>query len=128
MVVHGNKAQSRRKDLGEISNKFADYIYLTEDDPAFESVDAICKEIANYITDNNKYEIEESRVIAIEKSVNKILSSNEKYILLLLGKGHENTQKEGATYIPYKSDSKIVIDLITKYENNKEKGAVKKVQ
>lgn len=116
MGAHGNKAQSRRKDLGEISNKFADYIFLTEDDPAFESIEAICKEIGEYITDINKYEIETSRISAIEKAVNRILDSGEKYILLLLGKGHENTQKEGASYVPYKSDSKIIKDLITKYE------------
>lgn len=119
MDVHGNKAQSRRKDLGEISNKFANYIYLTEDDPAFESIEAICKEIGEHITDTKKYEIETSRISAIEKAVSKIVSSKEKYILLLLGKGHENTQKEGASYVPYKSDSKVVKDLITKYEKEK---------
>ncbi len=116
----GNKAQSRRKDLGNITGKFADYIYLTEDDPAFESVEAISKEIASYIEKyTSNYEIEVSRILAIEKAVKKITDSNDMYVLLLLGKGHENTQKEGATYIPYKSDSQVIKDLITKYNKNR---------
>ena len=35
----GNKALIRRKDMGEVSGKMADFIYVTEDDPAEEKID-----------------------------------------------------------------------------------------
>lgn len=113
----GNKAQIRRRDLGKITGKSADYIYITEDDPAFETVDKISKEIVEFVkeyTDN--YEIVEERKDAIYKAIDKIKKSGEKYILLLLGKGNEMTQKVGSDYVPYLGDSNIIKTLIENYE------------
>ncbi len=115
----GNKAQIRRKDLGEVAAINSDYIFLTEDDPAYETVDGICKEISKYVEKYSKnYEIVEDRTTAIKKSIDKIINSNDKYILLLLGKGNEHTQKVGNGYAEYVGDSENVIACITEYENS----------
>lgn len=116
----GNKAQIRRKDLGEESGKNADYIYITADDPAFESVIQISNEVAKYVKKYTKnYEIVEDRSEAIKKAVEKVLSSNEKYIILLLGKGNEIKQKVGSDYMPYFGDSQNIRMYIEEYEKNK---------
>lgn len=116
----GNKAQIRRKDLGEESGKNADYIYITADDPAFESVIQISNEVAKYVEKYTKnYEIIEDRSEAIKKAVEKVLSSDEKYIILLLGKGNEIKQKVGSDYVPYFGDSQNIKKCIEEYEKSK---------
>jgi len=45
----GGKAFNRRKDMGEISGKRADRIFLVPDDPGNEDPQAICEEIGGYI-------------------------------------------------------------------------------
>lgn len=116
----GNKAQIRRKDLGEVAGKNASYIYITEDDPAFESVMQISKEVEKYVKEyTTNYEIIEDREEAIKKAVNKVLNSNEKYIILLLGKGNETSQKVGRKLAPYLGDSEVIKACINEYENKR---------
>ena len=115
----GNKAQIRRKDLGEVASINSDYIFLTEDDPAYESVLGICSEIEKYVLKNTKnYEIVEDRDLAIKKAVHKAILKDEKYIILILGKGNEHTQKVGSGYKKYTGDSENIINYIKDYENN----------
>ena len=45
----GGKAFNRRKDMGEISGKRADRIFLVPDDPGNEDPQAICEEIGGYM-------------------------------------------------------------------------------
>ncbi len=45
----GYKAYDRRKDLGEISGKYADLVILTEEDAGEEPVEDICRDIAQYV-------------------------------------------------------------------------------
>lgn len=116
----GNKAQIRRKDLGRQAGKNADYIYITADDPAFETVASISKEVAKYVREyTNNYEIVEDRSDAIKKAVEKVLNTEDKYIILLLGKGNEIKQKVGAEYVPYFGDSQNIKRCIEEYEKSK---------
>ena len=113
----GNKAQIRRKDLGEEAGKNADKIYLTADDPAYESVEQISNEIAKYLSKYNKnYTIIEDRSIAIKEAVEFVKASKDKYIILMLGKGNEKTQKVGNSLVPYKSDMINILECIDEYE------------
>lgn len=113
----GSKAQSRRKDLGTLAGINSDKIYLTADDPAYEKVADICNEIAEYVKLNNSnYEIVEDREEAITNAVNYILSKNDGYILLILGKGNENRQKVNNKTEIYISDSTCIKRCIEKYE------------
>lgn len=113
----GNKAQIRRKDLGEEAGKNADKIYLTADDPAYESVEQISNEIAKYLSKYNKnYTIIGDRSIAIKEAVEFVKASKDKYIILMLGKGNEKTQKVGNSLVPYKSDMINILECIDEYE------------
>ncbi len=90
----GNKAYIRRRDLGIESGKNSDMIYLTADDPAYENVNTICKEIAKYIEEYNKpYEIIEDRKVAIKSAISYAKENYSNSIILVAGKGNEKAQK-----------------------------------
>ena len=50
----GKKAFQRRKDLGELSGKYSDMVYITEEDPGEEPLINICEEIAEFVKENYK--------------------------------------------------------------------------
>ncbi len=104
----GGKAYVRRKDFGEIVGKYSDYIYLTADDPQFENVTDICKDIATYIEDG-KYEIIEDRKEAVLKALKTAKSGD---IVVLLAKGEETHQRVRGKLIYYESDIKLTQDWI----------------
>lgn len=114
----GDKAYDRRKDLGEIAGKYADCIYLTEDDPGTESVMDICQEIGGHIVgQNNTYEVILDRGTAITKA---IVDSTDKTVVLVAGKGNDSTQKRGNQYVEMPTDSEYTKLALQTY-NKKEK-------
>ena len=86
----GGKAFNRRREFGEIVGNNSDYIYLTANDPQFEEVQDICRDIAKYIPQKNKYEIIVDRKKAVEKA---IIESKKGDIILLLAKGRRKLYK-----------------------------------
>ena len=50
--------------------------------------------------------------------MHKAILKDEKYIILILGKGNEHTQKVGSGYKKYTGDSENIINCIKNYENN----------
>lgn len=98
----GNKAQNRRKDLGEIAGRYSDKVYLTEEDAGEEPVEKICREIAEFVSaEGGEYEIEPNRGEAIRKA---ICGGSVPSLVLITGKGNETRQKRGIEYIPCPSD------------------------
>ena len=98
----GGKAYVRRKDFGEIVGSNSDFIYLTAEDPQFETVKSICEEIATYVT--CPYEIIEDRKDAVEKAIGQAKDGD---VIVLLGKGEEKYQKVKCVFEPYESDLAI---------------------
>lgn len=101
----GGKAYNRREEFGKIVGGVSDYIYLTADDPQFEKVKDICKDIGKYIGDKSKYEIVEDRKRAISKAIKK---SKKGDVIVLLSKGADEYQRIKNKDVPYDSDIKIV--------------------
>jgi len=97
----GGKAYNRRKDFGIIVGNNSDYIYLTAEDPQFETIADICRDISTYIKDDTKYEVIEDRAEAIEKAIKNAQSGD---VIVLLAKGEEDYQKVKGNFIPYESD------------------------
>ena len=63
----GNRAKSRRYDMGEISGKYAGLTILTEDNPRFEDMESINNDIIVGLNKSNgKYIIINDRQEAIE--------------------------------------------------------------
>ena len=101
----GNRDKSKRPLMGDIATKNSDYVIFTSDNPRDENPEDILKDITDKL-DNNNYEIESNREIAIKKAI-QLLEKND--ILILLGKGHEKYQiiKDKKIFF---DDKKVVLD------------------
>ena len=115
--IVGGKAFNRRKEFGQIVGDNSDYIYLTADNPQFESVRDICLEIAKYIKDKDKFEIIENRKEAITKAIN---NANKGDVVVLLAKGGEKYIQINNVNIEYEGDMEIARQVL-KLKNNNEK-------
>jgi len=111
----GNKAQNRRKDLGELSGKYSDMNYLTTDDPKYEDPKEICKEISTYIEkENGKYKIVIDREQAIKEA---IFEAKPNSVILINGKGHETAQVIKGKREKYLSDAKCAKKYLKEIDN-----------
>jgi UDP-N-acetylmuramoyl-L-alanyl-D-glutamate--2,6-diaminopimelate ligase len=86
----GDRDKGKRPLMGKISNKLADFSFVTSDNPRTE----VPEEIINDITIDmvNNYEVIIDRKEAIKKA---ILNSEKGDIILIAGKGHEKYQVIG---------------------------------
>jgi UDP-N-acetylmuramoyl-L-alanyl-D-glutamate--2,6-diaminopimelate ligase len=79
----GNRDKSKRVLMGEVVDKYADYIILTNDNPRCEKEIDIIRDIEKGIK-NTPYEI----IIDRKKAIQKALKLKQEY-LFILGKGDE---------------------------------------
>ncbi len=117
----GNKALIRRKDMGEVSGKMADFIYITEDDPAEERIEDICKEIAGYVENvggKDKYKIIYDREEAIKTAIE---DCKGECVIILAGKGAETHQKRGLVSEDYASDAVLAKKYLKEYNERQGK-------
>ena len=86
----GNRAKTRRFEMGEVSGNLSDYTVITSDNPRNEEPDAIIQDIVTGISKTEgKYEIESDRTKAIRLAVNMAGAGDT---VLIAGKGHEDYQ------------------------------------
>lgn len=105
--------------MGEVAGKNSDMVYITADDPGVEEVSKISSEIEKYLKEyTNNYEKIDDREDAIKKAVNYAISLDRNSILLILGKGNDNTQKVMNGYAKYKSDIEQVKDYFDEYDKS----------
>lgn len=121
----GYKAYQRRHDLGELSGKYSDKVYITEEDPGEEPLNDICREIAKHVeAAGGEYEIIEDRGEAIRRA---ILNSDGKSVVLVTGKGNETRQKRGTEYIPCMTDVEYTLKYLKEYDVEKKIDAAEKI-
>ena len=87
--------------MGKISHKFADKVVITDDNPRYENPKYIRKQIIKDCP--NAIEIAD-RKKAIQKT---IFSLSKGDVLLVAGKGHENTQEIKGNFLNF-DDAKII--------------------
>ncbi len=106
----GDKALSRRPDIGRALSECADVAILTSDDPGFEDAAAITEEIYQAITNPNlPVEIELDRAKAVTKAVEMAQPEDT---VILAGKGTEQMMKVRGVQEPYEGDFHITQRLI----------------
>lgn len=101
----GNRAKSRRFEMGEVSGKIADLTVITSDNPRFENPLDIIADIKTGIekTDGMYIEIPDRR----EAIAYVIEHACEGDLIVLAGKGHEDYQEiEG---VKYPMDERVII-------------------
>lgn len=105
----GNKSFERRTELPAVAAKYADYCYITEDDPYLEDPLDICREVfANLQRFGGAGEIIPDRKDAITAAVK---NAAPKTVLLVLAKGCD-TYMHRKNFDPYESDTAIVKGLL----------------
>lgn len=105
----GNKAESRRKDFGEVISELVDEVYLTTDDPQYEDPKAIAKEIASHITNPEvKIHFVMDRNQAIHEAIQE---AKAKDIVVVAGKGEDKYQKINGENVAYPGDYAIVKEI-----------------
>lgn len=105
----GEKAVNRRQGLGQAASQGADRIYLTADDPAGESVEAISQGIVTSFVKPVPYLIMEDRSQAIRQA---ILAAPPGAVVMLLGKGSERHQRTPKGKMPYVGDGPLAKEAL----------------
>lgn len=104
----GNKAESRRQDIGRALSEYADVAILTTDDAAFEEPEAIMQDIQAAITGP----VEVLNIVDRKEAVEKALSlADGDTVVVLAGKGREQVQHMRGQNEFYEGD----YQLATKY-------------
>lgn len=102
----GGKAFNRRKEAGEIAEKYADFVVITELDPGTEDINKICKEILSYIDHKEKAVIITDRDTAVYTALEKA-EGMENCVLVLAG-GSDAYMKRGNRVYPCDTDGERV--------------------
>lgn len=99
----GRRDRLKRALMGAIAGRLADRIYLTAEDPRTENLDAIIEEIAAGCRASGRQEGTDfwripDRSQAIERAIDEAEAGD---LVLLTGKGHEQSMCFGETEIPW---------------------------
>ena len=103
----GNRDKVKRPMMGKIANQYCERIYLTDDNPRDENPKMIRATIKKNINKSKLYEIP-NRAEAIKRAIFELKTGD---ILVVAGKGHENTQEYGKfrkLFSDYKEIKKII--------------------
>ena len=92
----GDRDKSKRKIMGEIADKYADYIILTNDNPRCENEEEIIEDIKQGIKNCN-FEI----ILDREEAIKKAIKIQKNRYILLLGKGDEKFIEKCGEKIPF---------------------------
>ncbi len=105
----GNRARSRRYEMGEVSGKLADLSVITADNSRFENVMDIIEDIKVGINKTSgKYVVIPDRKEAIRYCIE---NAEDGDIVVLAGKGHEDYQEiQGVKY--HLDEREVIADII----------------
>lgn len=106
----GNRDRGKRKKMGEVAARYASTVIVTSDNPRSENPIQIMSEIVEGIPKGTSLYKIVDRKEAIQKAVSIAQPNN---LILVAGKGHENTQQIGKKIYPF-SDKEILKQLLNK--------------
>lgn len=114
----GDRDNTKRPLMGEVSGRIADYTIITSDNPRTEEPNEIIKQIENGIKKTNgKYICIENRKEAIKEAIQM---ATKRDLILLAGKGHEPYQEINGVKHPF--DERIIVkEIIDECEEDKKK-------
>lgn len=102
----GGRDRSKRPLLGKIASDHSDIVIITEEDPVFENLEDITAMITMGITNEACLVLEiPDRKAAIAEAITR---STRGDVILLLGKGHEQSINRGATVIKWDEEEAIL--------------------
>lgn len=99
----GDRDRAKRPEMGEVVSELADVTIVTSDNPRSESPDAIIDAVMSGVVASAVVERIIDRRTAIARAVALALPGD---VVVIAGKGHENTQTIGDDVLPF--DDRIV--------------------
>jgi len=109
----GDRDKGKRSKMGKIADRYADKIYLTDDNPRNEKPNKIRQDIKKGVNKHKVVEIS-NRKKAITNAIKNLNTGN---ILIVAGKGHEKIQQIGKKKF-FLSDREIILSSIKKKNSN----------
>ncbi len=106
----GNRDQGKRPLMGEVAQRYADKVVITDDNPRDESPEAIVQQITNAM--QPPFTVIHDRAQAISTT---LAQAKPQDVVVIAGKGHESIQEIAGQKIPMQ-DEKLVKQA---YEANK---------
>lgn len=106
----GDRDRAKRSIMGNIVERYADYVVITDDNPRSEDPKDIVAQICEGITNNKHTIVEHDRRQAIAKAIDQATADD---VILIAGKGNEDHQVVGAESIPL-NDMDIVNSLLNR--------------
>lgn len=94
----GDRDRGKRPQMGAVAERYADQVIITNDNPRSESPLEIIQDIQAGCKNPQSMVIETDRASAIHYAVQKAMVDD---IVLVAGKGHENTQFIGGNILPF---------------------------
>lgn len=104
----GNRDSAKRALMGAVASKYSKHIIVTSDNPRFEDPDLIIEDILKGIKNQANVEVEINRKEAVKKA---ILKADENSVVLVLGKGDEESQIIYDQKLPF-SDKEEILKLL----------------
>ncbi|MDK2858557.1 MAG: UDP-N-acetylmuramoyl-L-alanyl-D-glutamate--2,6-diaminopimelate ligase [Verrucomicrobiota bacterium] len=104
----GNRDTDKRRLMGQVAARLADYSIITNDNPRNETPENIAADIAAGFDSERKYEVVLDRRAAILRGLEL---TGKKDVLLVAGKGHETYQEFAGTIVPF-DDREIVREAL----------------
>ena len=109
----GDRDKSKRSKMGKIANYYCDRLYITDDNPRNESPKKIRSTIKKFVSKSKLFEIP-NRSKAIKKAIFDLKIGD---ILIVAGKGHENTQDYGKNKKLFSDKKEILKNIKIKNKN-----------
>lgn len=106
----GERDAGKRPDMGRAAARYADYIFVTADNPRFEPVRQTIDGVAAGIPDSVPHEEYEDRREAIHAALSMAKKGD---VIALCGKGHEDYQAVNGVDIPF-DEKEIVLEWLKK--------------
>ena len=100
----GERDIGKRPLMGEVAERLADHVVLTDDNPRHEDATQIVMDILAGMEKPDAVYVERNRGQAIAQALS---SSKTGDIVLVAGKGHENYQQIGSQRIPYSDRDQV---------------------
>lgn len=85
----GDRDKEKRPQMAKVVEQLSDYVFVTSDNPRSEDPQVICDEIVKGFTKADSFSVELDRKRAIFKAIEYAAAGD---IILIAGKGHENSQ------------------------------------
>ncbi len=107
----GDRDKGKRSEMGRVASERADLVFVTSDNPRSEQPAAIAEEILAGVSSElaSRVNVELDRRAAISAAIAAAVPGD---VVIVAGKGHENTQTIGTTVVPF-DDVEVSRELLS---------------